>query len=68
MLKSASGGTIDEGAAVVDREVLSVLGRNGADFVDEACGGSLVMHRSQLDLFRKGRQDAMHVLIFLLSG
>lgn len=41
LLKSASGGAIDEGGAVVDREVLFVLGRDGADFMDEACRGSL---------------------------
>ena len=45
LLKSASGGAIDEGGAVVDREVLFVLGRDGADFMDEACRGSLGRYR-----------------------
>ena len=65
MLKSASGGAIDEGGAVVDREVLFVLGRDGADFMDEACRGSLGRYRIQHYLFRQ-RKDAKQVRRFLL--
>lgn len=38
-MKSASEGAVNEGAAVVDREILFVLRRDGADFVDEAFPG-----------------------------
>ena len=47
LLKDTSGGAIDECVAVVDREVLSVLRRDGTDFVDEACRESLGWYQNK---------------------